>query len=183
MKALGGVQQEILLFLLAGASFYFTRTPKRYHRISDCSGKEWKNLGKVRMERSVAGMCRSKMIDLKLQPDGTWKMVLTDHGKRRALYYKIESMEVKRPKRWDKKWRVVLFDIPEKRKSDRDAFRKWIKKLGFSELQKSVFVLPYDCRDEFDFVVEFLGLRKYVRFIVTDDIDNDTYLKNRFFQR
>ncbi len=183
MKALGGVQQEILLFLLAGASFYFTKTPNRYHRISDRSGKGWKELGKVRTERSVAGMYRSKMIDLRLQPDGTWKMVLTDRGKKRALYCKIESMEIRKPKKWDKKWRIVLFDIPEKRKGDRDAFRKWIKKLGFLELQKSFFALPYDCRDEFDFIVEFLGLRKYVRFVVTDDIDNDAYLKSRFFSR
>ncbi len=108
-------------------------------------------------------------------------MVLTDHGKKRALYYKIESMEIQKPKQWDKKWRIVLFDVPEKRKGSRDALRTWIKKLGFIELQKSVFILPFDCRDEFDFIVEFLGIREYVRFVVANEVDNEEYLKSRFF--
>ena len=181
MRKLGPVQQKILLLLAAGTAFSVTRTPRQQYRLLDSFVQEWKNIGKRRVERSVQGLVRSKLLDLKKQPDGTWKMVLTDHGKKRALYYKIESMEIQKPKQWDKKWRIVLFDVPEKRKGSRDALRTWIKKLGFIELQKSVFILPFDCRDEFDFIVEFLGIREYVRFVVANEVDNEEYLKSRFF--
>ena len=43
-------------------------------------------------------------------------MVLTDKGKNKAITFKIDSMEIKKPKQWDNKWRIVLFDIPEKHK-------------------------------------------------------------------
>jgi len=180
MKKLGPVQQKILMLLIAGAALSLTKSPKDYYRIVGLFGREWKRIGKAPAERSIAKLYRSKMIDLKQQPDGTWQMVLTDRGRKRVLYYKIDSMKIARPKRWDRKWRLVLFDIPEKQKGSRDAFRAWIKKLGFIELQKSVFVLPYDCRNEFDFMVEFLSLRSHVRFVIADEIDNETYLKRRF---
>lgn len=181
MKKLGAVQQRLLLLLVAGAALSVTRSPRQYYRLVGRFGREWKNIKKSSVERSVASLYKSKMIDLRLQKDGTWKMELSDHGKRRALYYKLEMMKIRKPKRWDKKWRIIIFDIPEKQRGARDAFRAWIKRLGFLELQKSVFILPYDCQDEFDFIVEFLGIRKYVRFILAKEIDNEAHLKKKFF--
>lgn len=180
MKRLGPVQQRILLLIVAGAALSLTKSPKHYYRIVGLFGKEWKRIGKAQAERSIDKLYRSNMINLKQQPDGTWKMILTERGRKKVLYYKIDSMKIARPKRWDKKWRLVLFDIPEKQRGSRDAFRSWIKKLGFIELQESVFVLPYDCRDEFDFMVEFLSLRSHVRYAVAEEIDNEDYLKRRF---
>jgi phenylacetic acid degradation operon negative regulatory protein len=82
--------------------------------------------------------------------------------------------------KWDGKWRFVIFDIPEKLKSGRDALRKKIKKLGFYELQKSVFIFPYKCADEIAFIIEFFGIKKYVRHGTMDSIDDDIYLKKFF---
>src|SRR3990167_2211250 len=65
--------------------------------------------------------------------------------------------------KWDKKWRVVIFDIPEKSRMARDALRRKLKELEFRELQKSVFVHPYECKKEIDFIIEFFNLRHYVR--------------------
>jgi len=180
MRKIGSVQQKILLLLIAGTALSLTKSPKHYYRIVSLFGKEWKKVSKKSVEQSIDKLYRSKMVDLRMQEDGTWKMVLTDHGKKRALFCKIESMEIRKPKRWDRKWRVILFDIPEKQKGSRDALRAWIKRIGFLELQKSVFVFPYDCRDEFDFIVEFLGLRQYVRFLVAENIDNGERLEIRF---
>ena len=81
---------------------------------------------------------------------------------------------------WDGKWRLVVFDVPEKLKKGRNALREKLKKIGFYELQKSVFVFPYKCKDEVDFIVEFFNLRKYVRFGVLESIDNELDLKKVF---
>ena len=54
----------------------------------------------------------------------------------------------------DGEWRIVIFDIPEKFKKAREALRMKLKELGFLELQKSVFIFPYECEDEINFIVE-----------------------------
>lgn len=52
-------------------------------------------------------------------------------------------------KRWDKKWRVVIFDIEEASKQTRERFRGKLKELGFGMLQESVFISPYDITQDF----------------------------------
>jgi len=52
--------------------------------------------------------------------------------------------------------------------------------LGFYELQKSVWIFPYECKNEIDFIVEFFGLRKYVRFGILESINNELHLKKIF---
>jgi DNA-binding transcriptional regulator PaaX len=52
--------------------------------------------------------------------------------------------------------------------------------LRFYQLQKSVFVLPYECRDEIEFLIEFYDIRSYVRQIVAEKIDNELHLKEIF---
>lgn len=47
-------------------------------------------------------------------------------------------------RRWDGFWRVVVFDIEEKRRYRRDFLRRRLKSLGFGMLQKSVFISPFD---------------------------------------
>jgi len=74
----------------------------------------------------------------------------------------------------------VAFDIPEDYKRARDALRRKLQQLGFRELQKSVFVFPYECKDEIEFIVEFFAIRKYVRYGVLDLIDNDLQLRKTF---
>lgn len=45
---------------------------------------------------------------------------------------------------WDEKWRIVIFDIEEETRWRRDKFRSTLKELGFGQLQKSVWISPYD---------------------------------------
>jgi len=82
--------------------------------------------------------------------------------------------------KWDGQWRMVIFDIPEDLRKARDALRSKLKELGFCELQKSVFVFPYECKDEIDFIVEFFGVREYVRYGILRSIDNDPHLRRIF---
>lgn len=83
---------------------------------------------------------------------------LTDEGKKRAGFFQIDDLEIKKPKTWDQIWRLVVFDIDELRKSHREAFRGKLKELGFLPLQKSVWVYPYNCRHEIDLLGDFFGL-------------------------
>ncbi len=122
----------------------------------------------------------SKLISEKQNKGDAITMILTDKGKEKALTYNLDEIVIKKPKHWDGKWRIVLFDIPEKRRKIRDAFRHHLNQLEFYEFQKSVFVHPFDCQNEIDYLIEFYNARRFIRFIVAELIDNELHLKSHF---
>ncbi|MEK7508901.1 MAG: hypothetical protein AAB568_03565 [Patescibacteria group bacterium] len=75
-------------------------------------------------------------------------IVLTENGLKRALHYRLPDLFSRRPRRWDYLWRMVIFDVPEKKRGVRDAFRRELNCIGFYQLQKSVFVSPHKCEKE-----------------------------------
>lgn len=116
---------------------------------------------------------------MRQEQDGSLTLLLTEKGKMRALTYKFEDMKISKGS-WDGRWRIVVFDVPEDIRRGRDALRIKLRALGFYELQKSVFVFPYECRNEVEFIIEFFGLRKFVRYGVLAEIDNDLHLRKIF---
>lgn len=180
MKKLGAIQQKALILLLGGLSLGLSYSPTQQFRIFRIMRKEWRNISKQSLERSIRRLYESKLIEMKQKDDGAWELILTEDGRKRALLYNFETLKIRKPLRWDRCWRVVVFDIPETKKEIRDVFRHWLQRLEFYKLQDSVFVHPYDCRDEFEFLVEFYGARKYVRFVLAKEIDNELHLKKLF---
>ena len=171
--------EKILLLLLGGVAFGCSLTPRRQRYVVRTVIKEWKKLSQKKISNEVKYLYRSKLIKRVENKDGTAAILLTDRGKLRALTYYFRNMKIEE-KNWDGKWRLVSFDIPEKLRWGRDALRRKIKELGFYELQKSVFIFPYECKDEIYFIIEFFGLRKYVRYGVLESIDNDLSIKKVF---
>lgn len=179
-RGLGGTQKKILLLLFGGVALGLSGSPKRYFQIIESIGKEWKEVERQSLRRAIKRLYEAKLIDEKQNSDGTITIVLSENGKRKVLTYDLEKMEIKKPKQWDRKWRVVLFDIPDSRKKLREILRLHLKNLGFYEFQESVFVHPYDCKDEIDYLIEFYGIREFVRFMIAESIDNELHLKNHF---
>lgn len=179
-KRLGATQRKILLLLLGGLALGLSGSPGRYFQILKAIGKEWQEINRQTLKRAVKSLYESKLVSEKQNADGTITIILTDKGKQKALTYDLEKIEIKKPKQWDKKWRVVLFDIPENRKKIREILRFHLKNLDFFEFQKSVFVHPYDCKNEMDYIIEFYDIRKFVRFIIAESIDNELHLKKYF---
>lgn len=85
---------------------------------------------------------------------------LTEEGKLRARKYSIDDLKIEKPTKWDRKWRILIFDIEEKHRSRRDALRGKLKELGLYQLQRSVWVCPYHFQKEVDVMKEFFGLTK-----------------------
>lgn len=179
-RGVGSIQQKVLLLLLGGLALGLSRSPGRYFRILRLMGKEWRYMRRAALWRAVGALYKSKLVQAKLNADGTYTLLLTEKGKQRALTFKLDEMEIKKPSRWDGKWRMVLFDIPEKRKKVREALRMRLRRLGFLEFQKSVFVYPYPCDDEIDFVIEFYAVRAHVRKVVTESMDNELHFRLKF---
>lgn len=108
-------------------------------------------------------------------------VTLTEEGKKAAGRFQIDDLEIKKPSKWDKKWRLVIFDISELKRTKRELFRRKIKDIGLLPLQRSVWVHPYNCKDEIDVLREFFGLgKKEIRFITTDSVEDDAFLRKIF---
>ena len=107
-------------------------------------------------------------------------MVLTENGKTKALQFNIETMAINKPELWDKKWRMILFDIPKGKDKEREAFRAMLKRLGFMQYQKSAFILPYECKNEVEYVSEFFRLRPFVRLVEIHWLDDELAFKEKF---
>jgi len=96
---------------------------------------------------------------------------------RKFLYDKAEK--VKR-KQWDGKWRVVIFDVWENTRAKRDTLRYEIKNFGFIQLQRSVWIYPYECSDFIELLKTDLSFGKNIRYMVVEKLDHDEKLRKNF---
>ena len=172
--------QKIVLLLYGGFSLGLTCHPNRSFKFIKNIGKEWEAINQRALKNAIRNLYKSHIVYAKDNDDGTTSMVLTEKGHEKAFTYDIDSIFIKPMKRWDEKWRLVTFDVPEKFKKARNSLSLTLRKMGLYRLQKSVFVHPFECKDEIDFVTEFWNVRPFVRYVVTHSIDNDLHLRDIF---
>jgi len=180
MQKVGPVGEKILLLLEAGIVLGLTSRPDAYFRVLKQTAKEWRRIDSRALHDAIKRLYRSQLVDYQKNTDGSISLLLSHDGEKRALRYRLDTITIQKPPRWDGNWRIVLFDIPEQLKQGRDALSQKLKRLGFRPMQKSVFVFPYECKDEVDFIVEMFGLRPYVRYLVVKEMDAALDFKNQF---
>ncbi len=136
-------------------------------------------LGRRKVYQSLRNLGRRKFIGISKEGENT-VVRLTKNGHQKLLKYKLENLQIKKPRRWDRKWRVVIFDVPEKFKLAREYLRSKLKDLRFYRIQKSAWAHPYPCEDEIDFIKELYEIRPFVRILTVESIDNNSDLKRHF---
>lgn len=176
-KIISPIKRKILLLLEAGIVLGFARSSKRQKKIFNIVRREWKNIDRQYLYRIVEEFHKERLLDFKDNANGSTTILLSEHGKEKILEFKINEMKIKKPSHWDGKWRVVFFDIPEKRRRTRDMIRCKLKELEFYEYQKSVFIHPFPCLDEINFLIEFFDARNFVRSGELTNLTNDAELK------
>jgi len=109
------------------------------------------------------------------------QFLITPKGLRRAKLIKIEHSSWDK-KKWNGFWVIVVFDIPEKKRRQRNILRSFLKRKGFFKLQNSVFISPYADFEDLNFVRYEFGIEKYVNFFIAKSagIDDDKLLKDHF---
>ncbi len=106
---------------------------------------------------------------------------LTPSGKRHLEYEQQKALlNLEHKKRWDKRWRVIIFDIPEYRRNTRDQLRVTMQNSGFYRLQNSVWLYPYDCEDFVTLLKADLHVGSAVLYMVVEKIENDQKIKDFF---
>ena len=82
----------------------------------------------------------------------------------------MDSLILKNTGKWDGLFRIVIFDIPEEKRKVREFLREKLRNLGFQQLQKSVFVIRLECKDEIDFLRHSLEIAPHVSYILAKDV-------------
>ena len=105
---------------------------------------------------------------------------LTVEGEKKLRQLELRGYKLTKPKKWDKKWRVIIFDIPEKKRKARDQIRSMLVSAGLYRLQDSVWVYPYDCEDIIGLLKTDIGVGKDLLYMIADEIENDRHLRENF---
>lgn len=113
--------------------------------------------------------------------DGKSYARITDAG-RKKLAFELEKkkLDLSKKRRWNGRWRVIIFDVPERRRKTRDRLRVLMQELGLVRLQDSVWVFPYDCEDFIALLKAELKIGSAVLYMVAEEIENDTHLREHF---
>lgn len=172
--------KEVLKYLLlAGLVCIAASSPYFVPNLIKNIGK-FKNYKRKPLGSAFDYLKRKGLIEMRRR-DRDIYLSLTKEGKKRAGKYQIDELKIERPKKWDKKWRVVIFDIPQKEKLKRNIFRGKIREFGFYPLQKSVWIYPFECREEIELIREFFGLNKnQIQVLLVEKIENDAFVKKLF---
>ncbi len=170
--ALGGGVLLISLVAPAGGALLVRDLLKGYLRRKSFERKRFLNYLKNLQARD--------MVDYRESQDGEVKITLTKQGERKVLAYQLDEMKLKKPQRWDKRWRLIMFDIPSGNKQARDAFRRKLRNLEFYPLQKSVYLTPYPCENEIDFLASIFNVRRHILVLYVDHFEGEEKLKHHF---
>ncbi|TSC85161.1 MAG: hypothetical protein G01um101417_28 [Parcubacteria group bacterium Gr01-1014_17] len=174
------VKQKVLLLLQAGVALSFAGTLPRQFRIFEELAKEWKQINRAYLYRIIREFEDEQLVSIEEDEGGTRTVVLLERGKKRALTFHLHKMEIAKPTQWDGIWHAVFFDIPEGWKTARESLRLKLYDLDFYHWQKSVFVHPYPCRDEIDFIATFFNVRYFVRYATLSTISHEAELLRHF---
>lgn len=108
------------------------------------------------------------------------KLRLTQKGKRRLQSLELRDYQIPTPKRWDGKWRVLIFDIPERRKGVRDKVRQALVRVGFIRLQDSVWIFPYDCEELMVLLKADFKIGKDMLYMIVELLEYDRSIRDHF---
>ncbi len=111
--------------------------------------------------------------------DGCKFARITPVGKQELLKYRLGEKKLEQ-KRWDGKWRLIIFDIKEFKRGTRDKIRRELKKLGLVHLQDSVWVTPWECEEVVSLLKTYFRLGLEVLHVVAEKIENDRWLRREF---
>lgn len=115
------------------------------------------------------------------EKNGKKHVEITEVGRRAFALEQARTVALARKKRrWDKRYRLVMFDIPQHRKNDRDRLRRLMKDFGFLRVQDSVWFSPYDCEELIALVKADLHLGKDVIYAIVEEMENDAWIRKHF---
>ncbi|MEK7574784.1 MAG: hypothetical protein AAB511_00975 [Patescibacteria group bacterium] len=139
--------------------------------------KNW--AGWSRQKEGVAE-ARKRLIKNGLLEYKNNSLMVTVKGEAKLRHLELLNFRYPKPKRWDKKWRLLIFDIAESKRILRDKVRLTLQAIGFVKLQHSVWAYPYNCEDLIALLKTDFRVGTDLLYIIADNVENDAVLKKYF---
>ncbi|MDO8552899.1 MAG: hypothetical protein Q7S01_05285 [bacterium] len=106
---------------------------------------------------------------------------LTEKGRQTLALNKMKiANQSDITRHWDKRYRLVMFDVPQYRRATRDRLRGIMRECGFLRLQDSVWIFPHDCEELVVLIKADLRIGKDVLYAVVESVENDAWIKRHF---
>ncbi len=126
-----------------------------------------KGMDRKNARRTINYLKYRNYIEVK-EKNGEYYYKLTNKGRDKFEKIIVEELSIKTPKFWDRKWRLVMFDIPADHKASRQQLLSSLRKMNFYMLQQSAWVHPFDCEKQVGILIQYLKIEKYASFIVVE---------------
>lgn len=173
-RRLGKVEREILSKLSAGDLLigHLLSAGSTYRMLKLARERaKYRHRRKLAIERLKDGRY------IKIQ-DG--KLSITPTGKSTLSGAIEKTSKLLNTDKWDHKWRIAIFDIPETHAALRNRVRSILKRAGFVQLQRSVWVFPHDCEDLVQLIKEESQLSQFILYGVLERIESGERLMKVF---
>lgn len=142
-------------------------------------GKLWEDFHDSSVKRGVERLWRRGLVKV-IETNVGHVVQITKKGRTEKLKFDLTNMVIPVQDTWDGKWRMVFFDIFTTKDKVRREFRQRLKTLGFYPMQKSVYVYPYPCSKEIQFLREILQVPHEVKLATVEHLENDEDLRKIF---
>jgi len=139
----------------------------------------WKRFNITYLKRTLSRLEGQKLVEIG-EGNGVQIVKITNQGRKKVLKLGLDNLEIKKPKIWDGKWRLISFDLPETLAKTRKILVQYLSVWKFYPLHKSVYLHAYPIFKEVDFLREYLGVGEYVRMFTVSEIENDKQFKEFF---
>lgn len=171
----GSVEKELLKIILN------VKDRELYNKYDESFSNIFKTARqKYQYPETIKRMKQKGLINF-VHKDGELKFILTIKGKSVAQNLFLQDYKsLKRPSEWDGKWRMVMFDIPEEKRKLRNILRFHLKKVGFLQIQGSVWIYPYPCEEIVALIKTNFNFSREVIYITTESFENDNKFKKIF---
>lgn len=124
---------------------------------------------------------RGKLLrDGLLSKDKNGYLILTKAGRVELARKQLAQYKIEKPRKWDGRWRMIIFDIPERRRKTRDQIRHTLNNIGFFRLQDSIWVYPYNCEDLIALLKSDMQIGKDLLYVIADSLEGDSILISHF---
>lgn len=130
--------------------------------------------------RALSYLRSRKFVEFKGLPEGKTKVKITSAGQEFIGVADFDNLEIEKPPVWDKKFRLVIFDIPKYKHAQSTAFSRKLKEMGFYMVQKSVWLHPYDCTNEVIYLRDTFEIEPYVKILLADALEEDYKIRKYF---
>ena len=167
---------SILMPGLAVAGGAIVRAKRKHDFLQ--SQKEWKKFNPSLLKRNLKRLHKQKLVEF-INKDGEEVIKLTKKGRTRFLRFRLEELSEK-GHGWDGKWRLVIYDISKLKRSKQDGFRRMLKNMNFYPLQKSVYLSPFKCKEELEYLREYFNLGEEALYLEVSHLENENFYKGYF---